>query len=143
MNRHISVAEFIARRILVWEADEGDPSQALAAERAVEKLCLYLTKLLGTAAFQTMFMRAVVVAQSQSPWLWSIRVIADGPDVGFDEMAQIHDAKDAGKAGLAILTQLLDALITFVGYAMTLRMVQAIWSTRSANLHVGATEWTG
>jgi hypothetical protein len=143
MNRHVSAAEFIARRILAWEADECDPSQAHAAARAVEKLRLYLTKSLGTVTFQSLFMRAVVVAQSQSPWLWSIPVILDSPVLGFDEAAQIHDAEDARKAGLAILTQLLDALITFVGYTMVLRILQAVWSTRSANVSVGTTEWTG
>ena len=143
MNEAIRAAENLARRILACEADKGDHPQVHAVSRAVEKLHPYLTKYVGVAGFHALLVRALAMAKAQIPWLASLQVKADGTLEGFDAAAQMRDADDAGKGGLALLTELLGLLVTFLGEAITLHMVQEVWSgARLDELNFSAKEPT-
>ena len=143
MNEPTRAAENIARRILACEADEDDPPQSHAASRAVEKLHPYLTKYVGAAGFHALLVRALSLAKAQVPWLASVQVKADATLAGFDEAVQVGDVGDARKGGAALLTELLGLLVTFLGEAITLHMVQEVWSgARLDELNFSAREST-
>ena len=129
MRRTTSTAPDLARWLLAHEAGEGEPAEATpqAASRTFEKLRLYLTKLVGVAGFQALLARALVLAQADVAWLQAVRVAPDATLEGFEEAVRKQEAHETTQGAVALLTQLLGLLFTFIGEALTLHLLQDIW----------------
>jgi hypothetical protein len=117
----------LARRLLDYETATG-PASALAESavfRVYEKLRRSICALAGVAGFRSLASRALTLARREAPNLSSVQVTADGylqGLVGFDS----QDDHQAG-GGVILIAQLLGLLFTFIGEALTLRLMQDAW----------------
>jgi hypothetical protein len=135
MEQTTSAVRDLARRLLAREAGESEPAgtRGQAALRASEKLRAHLSKLVGVAGFQALLARALALAKAEVAWLDAVRVQPDGSLEGFGETARKQDAHEARKGEVALLAQLLGLLVTFIGEALTLRLLQDVWPDASPN----------
>ena len=143
MNQAAPAIQNLARRLLALEADGSEQAEAMAnaALGALTKLRIHLTKLVGIAGFEALLARALALARAEAVWLGAVRVQADGSLKGFSEAARQQSA-DAVTAGCrALMAQLLGLLVTFIGEALTLRLMQEVWpEARLDNTNAGAEE---
>ena len=119
----------LARRLLALEVNQTERlyQEMQAALRVFEKLRSYLFKMVGSAGFQALLARAVVLATAEVGWLKVVRVQDDTTLQGFQEAAQQQPAKAVTLGSTVLLAQLLGLLVTFIGEALTLRLVQEVW----------------
>lgn len=92
-----------------------------------EKLRLYLSTFAGVAGFHSLVSRALTLAKAEAPSLSAMQVTADGciSDLrSFD--SQTHNDQDS-EAGVILIAMLLRLLRTFIGEAVTLRLLKDIW----------------
>lgn len=129
MPQDMSAAHTLAQQVLGYEATQGTPAEPPGgvAVRACEKLRVWFSRFAGVAWFCPILARALTLAQRDAPWLASVEVTADGALAGFGEGAQARDPAAAVAGGLALLTQFFGLLHTFVGEAMTLRLLADVW----------------
>jgi hypothetical protein len=118
----------LARRLLAVEA--GDPSAANSrvheSVRVCEKLRVCLIRLAGPDGFTALMRRALALARAEIPSLHGITVKSDGSLEGFEALAA--DAPDAGiETAVAITAHLLGLMVTFIGEALTARLVREAW----------------
>ena len=92
---------------------------AHATCRVCEKLRRPLSVLAGTAGFRSLFARALTLAKREVPALSVVQVNADGSLEGF--------SGDITKANGVLIAQLLGLLTTFIGAALMMRLLHAIW----------------
>lgn len=120
-----SEAQNLARRLLAYEADAGKTSELAesATVRVYEKLRWRLCALAGVAGFWSLASRALALARAEAPNLGAVQITADGSLQGLDEL----DRKPARDEGAILIAQLLGLLFTFIGGALTLRLVQDAW----------------
>jgi hypothetical protein len=126
----------LARRLLAYETDARktpEPAQR-AAIRVYEKLRRPLCALAGVAGFWSLASRALVLARAEAPSLSAVRVTADGFLEGLGDLGgpQIDQDQD-GDSGAILIAQLLGLLFTFIGGALTLRLVQDAWPEATLN----------
>ena len=69
----------------------------------------------------------MVLATAEVGWLKVVRVQDDTTLQGFQEAAQQQPAKAVTLGSTVLLAQLLGLLVTFIGEALTLRLVQDVW----------------
>lgn len=122
----------LARRLLAYEAVEGTTSEPTesAAARVYEKLRRPLCALAGVAGFWSLASRALALARAEAPNLSALRIMTDGSLQGLDELeSQI----DRNQGGAILIAQLLGLLFTFIGGALTLRLVQDAWPDAALN----------
>ena len=119
----------LARHLLALEVNQTEHlhQEVQTALRVIEKLRSYLFKMVGSAGFQALLARAVVLATAEVGWLKVVRVQDDTTLQGFQEAAQQQPAKAVTLGSTALLAQLLGLLVTFIGEALTLRLVEDIW----------------
>jgi len=119
----------LARLLLAVEAHRsGHPEgEAHAAQSAFELLGLHLSKLVGVAGLQALLVRALAMAKPEASWLAAVRVQGDATLEGFSETAQQQSAEAIAEGSAALLAQLLGLLVTFIGEALTLRLVRGAW----------------
>jgi hypothetical protein len=73
------------------------------------------------------------LARAEAPSLGAVEIAADGSLQGLYELGpQINKDKDrdqanANEGGAILISQLLGLLLTFIGEAVTLRMLQDVW----------------
>jgi len=129
MPQAAPAARALAQQVLAYEAAQDPPREppVQAAVRACEKLRAYFARFAGVAGFSSILERALTLAQGDAPWLASVEVTADGALAGFGEGARAQDPAATAAGGLALLTQFLGLLHTFVGEAMTLRLLADVW----------------
>jgi hypothetical protein len=119
----------LARRLLAYETVAGETSVPMesAVLRVFEKLRRSLCALAGVAGFRSLASRALTLALSEAPGLGVVRITAHGALEGLDKL-ELQIGKDqAGQAGVILIAQLLGLLFTFIGEALTLRLVQDAW----------------
>ncbi|RPJ39958.1 MAG: hypothetical protein EHM27_08715 [Deltaproteobacteria bacterium] len=119
----------VARWLIAREAAAGYPpeAKAQAAFRVCEKLRHYLSTFAGVAGFRSLLSRALILAKAEVSWLSAVEVKADGSLAELGSLATQHDRDEAEKGGVVLLAQLLGLLVTFIGVALTLRLVQDVW----------------
>lgn len=119
----------LARCLLALEVNQTEHlhKEVQTALRVFEKLRPYLFTMVGVAGFQALLARAVALATAEVSWLEVVRVQNDATLQGFHEAAQQQSAKAVTLGSTALLAQLLGLLVTFIGEALTLRIVQDIW----------------
>jgi hypothetical protein len=125
----------LARQIFAHEASEDNRSVSprSAAPEAFERLRPHLVKFFGLAGYQALLSRALALAARQEPWLGNLHVQVDASL----EVAEKH-ASDESRGMLVFLEQLLGLLVTFVGDALMLRLVQDIWPGATLDLSLNS-----
>lgn len=120
-----------AERLLTLEiaARKRTTSQVPAAERVSERLSNVLSTLLGGAGFRALLARAVTLAKIEAPELKAVRIEEDGSLGG---LSLIDDGKRPFADGEIILVaHILGLLVTFIGEALMLRLVNDTWPKAS------------
>ena len=107
----------LAERLVALEADSRSVAAAdqTATCRVCEKLRRPLVTLTGTAGFSSLLARALTLAKRESPPLHLVQVRTDGSIEGLEG--------DAAHAHVVLVAYLLSLLITFVGDALTTRLL--------------------
>lgn len=120
----------LARRLLVFECALSKTPElgGCGAFRVCGKLRGPLGKLMGTGGFRALLSRALVLAGGEVPWLLALRLKADGTLEGLDELEPRLDASSVAEGDVILVAQLLGLLLTFLGPALTLRLLQDIWA---------------
>jgi hypothetical protein len=116
-----------AERLLAIEIAEGKRTtiQVPAAARVCERLRNVLSTLLGPAGFGALLARALTLAKIEAPELKAVQIEADGSLGG---LSLVDDGKRRIANGEIILVaHLLGLLVTFIGEALMLRLVNDTW----------------
>jgi hypothetical protein len=116
----------LARRLLDCEAVDGNTSETTeaAAVRVCEKLRQPLCALTGVAGYQSLLSRALALAKEEAPFLSAMQVTPEGYLEGLGDLQLLHgDEHRAVEGGTILIAQLLDLFLTFLGTALTLRLL--------------------
>ena len=119
----------LARRLIAAEhlpTDSGEKGSR-AAFRVCDKLRESLSVLTGIRGYRGLLARALALAKVEVPWLGEVEVGSDGSLLVPEALKQVMRPGDAARGGAALVTHLLELLATFIGEALTLRLVQQIW----------------
>jgi len=116
----------IAERLIAEEIRVGNGATVKTppAFRVCEKLRRSLSSLVGSGGFHSVMARALSLATSEVPWLSEVQVKPDG---SLEIQAEIKDQAESVEGGTALVAHLLGLLATFIGEALTLRLVQNVW----------------
>jgi hypothetical protein len=117
-----------ARRLVASEADAVGPSAQteLATIRVYEKLRRQFCAPVGVGGFQALASRALSLAKSQSPRLSEVEVTVSGGLRGLGEVKIQTGTDEDGEVGIVLIAQLLGLLLTFLGEATTLRLMEDV-----------------
>lgn len=118
-----------ARLLLAREAESGGPAETNDSPgfRVCERLRQPLGRLLGNGGFRALLSRAQALAGAEVNWLRDLRIKADGSLEGLEEAEAKLDSRAVAEGEIVLVSQLLGLLITFIGPALTLRMLHDIW----------------
>ena len=121
----------LARRLIAFEAARANSSDAPVdtAVRVIGELRLRLIRLAGVDGFRSLLSRALTLAKAEVPSLNMVSVGADGSLEGFEGIEASEAV--AGQAGASLVAQLLELLTTFIGEALTLRLIRDSWPDAS------------
>jgi len=113
----------LAAQILAQEACT-DPLLSESAETsAFERLRLHLAKFVGLAGYHALLSRALALAATEEP---SVRCVQLQP-LGLLQVPESCAADETERWAQALLARQIDLLVTFVGEALTMRLIQDIW----------------
>ena len=107
--------------------NESSEKKVQAVYSVCDKLRRPLITLAGVEGFRSLLSRALSLAKAQVPSLAAVQVNADGSLTGWDSVESQQHLNEAGVCAEILLTQLLELLITFIGQALTLRLVMDTW----------------
>lgn len=118
----------LARRILAYEAVEGKSAEPWDSVAILvnEKLRLHLCALVGVGGYQGLLSRALRLAKEEAPSLGAVQVTAEGRLQGLSGLGPEIDKDRAQQGGVILLAQLFGLFLTFIGEALTFRLVQDI-----------------
>ncbi len=122
----------IAQRLLAYEACEHSSSEAntSAVAHVCEKLGRPLSKLIGETGSRALLARALTLAKRETAVLSSVKVTDDGALEGLDG--------DAEGASTVLVGHLIGLVLTFLGEALTLRLLHDVWTERTiSDVHFG------
>ena len=121
--------ESLAERLLGYEAAAGNPAadDRTAAARVCEKLRQVLSTLLGAGGFRALIARALTLARAEAPELSAVQVNADGSLEGLGAARPQSGEGRIARGEIALIDQLLELLVTFIGEALMLRLVEDAW----------------
>ena len=130
VNPATPVIQNLALWLLAQEVSAGKPSEVkmYAAFCVCEKLRQALSTLAGVTGYRSLISRALTLAKKEAPSLGEVQVKEDGSleRTGAIELQQCMD-EAAKKGGTLLVAQLLGLLVTFIGQALTLRLVRDLW----------------
>ena len=122
-----------AERLLADEAAVATPSQLRVpvAFRVCEKLRRPLSTLAGAVGFHSLLLRALTLAKREVPSLGAVQINADGSltDGHVEQHLNNHDPD----GGVILVAHLIGLLFTFIGEALTLRLMHDVWPDSSFN----------
>jgi hypothetical protein len=118
----------LAQRLIAYEGAASNTSEPmeLAAFRVCETLRRPVCELAGVDGFRALLSRALTLARAEAPCLSAVRVAADGSLQGLDELGRQVDKDQAREGGTILVAQLIGLLLTFIGEAMTSRLVTSV-----------------
>ena len=118
-----------AERLIAYETkgNKSSKTRTPAACLVVEKLRPHLAALMGNAGFRALLSRALVLANTDVPWLRAVHVKADGSLEGLGELATQVDPDEIFEGCVVLLAQLLGLLVAFIGENFRLRLVREVW----------------
>ena len=115
----------LAQRLIAYEGAGSNISEpmALAAFRVCETLRRPVCALTGVDGFRLLLSRALALERAEAPILSALQVAADGSLQGLDELGRQIDRDQIRDGGAILIAQLIGLLLTFIGEAMTSRLV--------------------
>jgi len=115
----------LAQRLIAYEgaASNSSAPMELVAYRVCETLRQPVCALTGVDGFRALLSRALALARAEAPILSALQVAADGTLQGLDELGQQIDRDQVRDGGAILIAQLIGLLLTFIGEAMTSRLV--------------------
>lgn len=116
----------IANRLLIYEAGEQDSSGAnapAAVQEVCQKLGRPLSKLVGEMGSRALLARALTLAKRDAEVLSPVKVTDDGALEGLS-----NEAEDASTV---LVGHLIQMVVTFLGEALTLRLLHDVWPDRT------------
>ena len=119
--------EELARRLLTQEAGTslGAEELAAAAERIHARLRQSLGVYLGQSGFDSLWTRAMRLAQVTVPFGSSDGAAA--PATGFQAVVRGRNTGEARTALIAMFASFIGLLYTFVGASLGLRLIGQVW----------------
>ena len=99
-------------------------SHAREAIEVCERLRIALSRFAGPDGFAALLRRAVVLARSEVPALGTIRLDAGCHLEGLEECVE---GEGGTEAAIVLSAHVLELLVTFIGEALTLRLVREAW----------------
>lgn len=119
----------LVRRLIAEERRVvNDPEkQNLAGFQVCEKLRRPLCTFTGVAGFRALLSRALVLARVKAPLLDGVELKPDGSFLFSPELEPQLATDKAARAGIVLANQLLELLVTFIGEALTLRLLHDVW----------------
>jgi len=129
MNSTAPKLKEFARRLLAQDADSGNSADTKDFEAfpVCEKLRGPLSRLAGVGGFRSLQSRALAMAGAEVAWLRSLQIKPDGSLEGFDKLKAKLDSHEVAEGEVALVSQLLELLVTFIGPALTLQLLHDIW----------------
>lgn len=119
-------ARKLAGRLLSFEAPV-DNNKKTAAFRVSEQLRQPLSMLVGAAGFRALLSRALALAGEEVRWLKAIHIDASGSMEGLEETGAQLPADEIAQGETVLIAHLIGLLVTFIGGALTARLLQDIW----------------
>jgi len=118
-----------ARQLLAHDAASGKSAGTndFKAFRVCEKIRVPLSRLAGVGGFRSILSRAMALAGAEVPWLRALHIKADGSLEGLEELGAKLDSGKIAEGEVSLVSHLLGLLITFIGPALTLRLLRDIW----------------
>jgi len=116
-------------KLLVAHEAQGRPFKKNAPAvfgMAVKKLRALVFALTGGSAFVSLLSRALVLAGGEVRWLRAVHVKLDGSMECPPAVAQL-DKDEIVKAESILVGHFLGLLVTFIGEALTLRLLSDAW----------------
>jgi hypothetical protein len=112
----------IAQHLIAYESAGKHHSETSipAAFQVCEKLRRPLSTLTGTAGFRSLLVRALTLAKREEQLLGTVEVTDDGYLEGLSGSATELEES-------LLVAQLLGLLMTFIGDALTMRLLAEIW----------------
>jgi hypothetical protein len=92
-----------------------------------EKLRGPLGRLTGVGGFRSLLSRALALAGAEVPSLRALHIREDGSLEGVEKLGEKLDPREIVHGELVLVSQLLGLLVTFIGPALTERLVRDIW----------------
>jgi len=125
------LARELARRKNAGTDPSADPVPTAA--RVCDKLRAVLVTFAGIAGFRSLLTRALTLAAVGHPELKGLRVNPDGSLSGIEDGESGEKTAATQECDVALVAQLLDLLVTFVGEGLTHQLVSQAWP----DLHAG------
>ena len=118
-----------AKRLMAYEAEsnKSNATNTLVGFHVAEKLRQHLAAFMGNTGFYTLRARALALAVVEVPSLRAVRVKANGPLEGLEELQARLDPGELLEGSVVLLAQLLGLLVSFIGEILTVRLVREIW----------------
>jgi hypothetical protein len=128
MSRSTANMRDLAKRLVAHEAMGKRPFERSARTfvGVIEKVRGPLVALTGVAGFRSLLSRALALANAEVRWLRAVHVKTDGALECPAEIAQL-DKEEIANGEVALLAQLLGLLVTFIGEALTARLLEDVW----------------
>lgn len=125
----------LARRLAAYETSVGESSVPAepGAFLVYEKLRLRLCTLVGVSGFYALATRALNLAKLDASSFGAVQVTADGRLQRLRELDPQSKRDWNDEVGIILIAELLGLLITFVGTALTLRLLQDVWPDEAFN----------
>ena len=122
----------LAQRLVALESARRSATGADVHEavRVCDKLRISLTRFAGSAGFTSLLGRALALARAEVPSLQTVKLKPDCSLEGLGVLA-VDATNDGPEAAVAITAHLLGLLETFIGKALTLRLVREAWPDAS------------
>lgn len=119
----------IAMSVLKRRAGSGADGAAVAAaaHRAYDDLAAVVAPLIGQVGVDALTARASHLAQQQYSWGQTEPKQDTGPFHHVGLWLERQDPAVATNAAAEVLSTLGDLLVTFIGHALTMRLVQKAW----------------
>ena len=134
LSRATPTLRRVAQQLLALEAagDTAADAQTPPVVRVCETLRRSLSRLLGVAGFRAILVRALALAADDVRGLQAVHVTAVGSLEGWGEGAGHLSHDELTQGGELLIAQLIGLLVTFIGAALTARLVQEAWPELSS-----------
>lgn len=119
----------LTQRLIAAERRLGEQANAEVPTgfRICEKLRRPLCTFAGVAGFRALLARALVLARVGAPMLNQVQITSGGAIQTYAQQETPPTLPDSERAAGLLADELLGLLLTFIGEALTLRLVHDVW----------------
>lgn len=134
MSRATPKLRRVAQRLLALEAAAGKTASTTAPPmvRVCDTLRRPLSRLMGVAGFRSLLSRALALATDEVRWLKAVHVTTDGSLEGVSDRTGQLSQSEMTQGGELLIARLIGLLVTFIGAALTARLLHEAWPELSA-----------